>query len=145
MNERSDIQADSKQGTVRELCILIERKDLPSLRRLFATDAIYHNVGTPPHVGRKAITAALGSLLENFDGFHWRIVRIAVNGDWVLTERVDELVRGDLRAAIPVMGAFLVTNDTISIWRDYYDPVLAQQLIKGADRSQVVPRHGPDD
>jgi limonene-1,2-epoxide hydrolase len=98
-------------------------------------------VGTPPHVGRAAITTALSSLFGNFDEFRWRIVRMAESGDWVLTERVDELVRGTTRAAVPVMGAFLISDGQISVWRDYYDSVLAQSLIRGEDRHQVVPQH----
>jgi limonene-1,2-epoxide hydrolase len=128
---------------VRELCELVNRKDLPALEGIFAADGIYHNVGTPPHVGRAAIMTALGSLLGNFDEFSWRIVRMAESGDWVLTERVDELVRGTTRAAVPVMGAFLVSDGQISVWRDYYDSVLAQSLIRGEDRRQVVPQHEP--
>lgn len=129
----------SPGAVVRRLCDLVKAKDLAGLADLFADDAVYHNVGTPATNGREAIIAVLRGLFEGFDGFDWFIDSLAVEGDVVLTERVDELVKGQVRAAIPVMGAFVVRHGRIESWRDYYDPVLARRLIQGESLPELVP------
>ena len=138
-----DISPVSAEGSpaavVQLLCELVGSKDLTALADLFADDAVYHNVGTPASVGRESIIAVLGGLFGAFDGFDWHIDAIAVNGDVVLTERVDELFKGDVRAAVPVMGTFVVRHGRIESWRDYYDTVLARRLIDGEQLPALVP------
>ena len=50
------------------------------------------------------------------------ITALAVDGNKVLTERVDILSMGGKRIEIGVMGVFEITpGGKISAWRDYFD------------------------
>jgi limonene-1,2-epoxide hydrolase len=49
------------------------------------------------------------------------VLNIAANGSVVLTERVDVFKLPDKSIALPVMGAFEVTDGKIAAWRDYFD------------------------
>jgi limonene-1,2-epoxide hydrolase len=49
------------------------------------------------------------------------IVNLAVAGNAVLTERVDHFVYDGKTIDARVMGAFEVSGDKITAWRDYFD------------------------
>jgi len=49
------------------------------------------------------------------------ILNIASNGDWVLSERLDDHVFGDKHMVLPVMNASRVVDGRIVMFRDYYD------------------------
>ena len=55
------------------------------------------------------------------DGFEARMVNLAVDGDVVLTERVDVLRKGGFVAEFWVCGTFEVREGRIVVWRDYFD------------------------
>lgn len=46
---------------------------------------------------------------------------VAVNGNVVLTERIDEMVYDGNKISARCMGAFEVRDDEITAWRDYFD------------------------
>jgi len=60
------------------------------------------------------------------------IVNLAVSGIVVLTERMDTFTVGDVVAALPVMGAFQITDGRISAWRDYFDMSQITKMLSGA-------------
>jgi limonene-1,2-epoxide hydrolase len=59
------------------------------------------------------------------------MLSIAVEGDRVLTERVDRLLnsKGDPVVTLRVMGIFELADGKIAAWRDYFDP----SPLKGAN------------
>ena len=134
-----EAEAGTPEQVVRTFCRLMGEKDFDAIAPLFTEDAIYHNVGTEPAVGREATLSALRFQLGAFDPINWRIIRLAVDGDTVLTERVDEITARGITAPIPVMGSFVVQDGKIAVWRDYFDMALAQRLMAGEDASAVVP------
>jgi len=44
-----------------------------------------------------------------------------VDGANVLTERVDRFVINNANVALPVMGVFVINDNKIEQWRDYFD------------------------
>ena len=86
---------------------------------LMSEDILYHNMPMRPITGREAVRAHLAKW--PVDQCEWRILNMAVNGDVVLTERVDSFVRGDDRVVVPVMGAFEVRDGVNVHWRHYFD------------------------
>ena len=50
-----------------------------------------------------------------------RILNIAVNGNIVFTERIDEMVYDGNRISARCMRALEVQGDKITAWRDYFD------------------------
>ena len=90
---------------------------------LLAEDVFYHNIPMEPMNGREAVRAfahefGMGSHFK----VHWEMISLAVSGDIVLTERVDEFstAQGGL-ISIPLMGSFRIRNGLIAEWRDYFD------------------------
>jgi limonene-1,2-epoxide hydrolase len=75
---------------------------------------------------------------------HVRVHRVqdpnlAVAGDTVLTERVDEITANGITAPVPVMGTFQVRDGRIIAWRDYFDMGLTGKLIAGENVDSLVP------
>jgi len=55
------------------------------------------------------------------DRIEFEILHLAVNGNVVLTERVDTFVRSAGSVGLPVMGTFELADGRITAWRDYFD------------------------
>jgi limonene-1,2-epoxide hydrolase len=108
---------------VRRFFALISGDQFDAAIDLLAADVFYHNMPMPEMRGR-----------ENVRQFHrgfgvggrirvdWRLLRIAQDGDTVLTERFD-LFTGDTggRIELPTMGSHRVLDGAIVEWRDYFD------------------------
>jgi limonene-1,2-epoxide hydrolase len=110
------------EDVVRSFCKAVERRDVTELAGFFTADAVYHNIPVAPVTGREAIEATLGQFLSPASSCAFEMKALAVNGNVVLTERVDRFELNGKQIAIPVMGAFEVTADgQISAWRDYFD------------------------
>jgi limonene-1,2-epoxide hydrolase len=125
---------------VREFCGLMAKRDPESLRPYLADDALYQNVGMPAEVGADAIVANLAGQFAMFpDTYAYEMKNLAVDGDVVLTERLDYIGTGDDPKALPVMGTFVVRDGKIARWHDYWDMVLLGKLFAGEDVSSLVP------
>jgi limonene-1,2-epoxide hydrolase len=118
----------------------MDTKDLAAVDALLADDVVYHNIGSEPAVGREATLAAVKFLFDMFDPIKFRLRNIAVDGDAVLTERVDEITANGITAPVPVMGTFEIRDGRIVAWRDYFDMTLTGKLMSGEDASAVLPR-----
>jgi limonene-1,2-epoxide hydrolase len=60
------------------------------------------------------------------------MINVAVNGNTVLTERMDTFIGKGFRSELPVMGVFVVENGQITEWRDYFDWTFAFGRAAGA-------------
>ena len=96
------------------------RMDWEAVGAAFTDDVVYHNIPMEKIEGREAAMAFItGMQPESVD---WEVLRIAENGDAVLTERVDRFVMpGGKELSIPVMGTFDLVDGKIAQWRDYFD------------------------
>jgi limonene-1,2-epoxide hydrolase len=90
---------------------------------LLAEDVFYHNIPMPEMRGRENVrqfhrSFGVGSRVQ----VDWRLLRIAQDGDTVLTERFDIFSdsRGG-RIELPTMGSLRCLNGEIVEWRDYFD------------------------
>lgn len=106
---------------VRAFLAALERLDLDAALALTADDIVYQNVPLPPARGRAAFERQIRFLERYCTGFEAEIHTIAADGDSVLTERTDALIRGGLRAAFWVDGTFEVVDGRITVWRDRFD------------------------
>jgi limonene-1,2-epoxide hydrolase len=98
----------------------------PAFMRYMHADAVWQNAGFPDAVGRGAYMELLRRYLE-FSGMPFgrvELTNIAVNGNVVLTERVDNLFNaaGDSTHPAPIMGTFVVEDGLITRYSDYFDP-----------------------
>ncbi|MGW6376062.1 limonene-1,2-epoxide hydrolase family protein [Rhodococcus sp. NPDC055112] len=104
---------------------------------------VYTNVGFPAAHGRRQTTFVLRQLGRPVMGFGVKVVNSATNGAVVLTERVDELRIGKLRAQFWVCGRFEVRSGRITVWRDYFDVFdMGKAFVRGI-AALVVPSIQP--
>lgn len=99
----------------------------------FTADTIWENVGL---IATKGVNEALAfidksELSAGITHFDADTLSIAVEGNRVLTERVDRLLtsKGEPVVTLRVMGIFELADGKIAAWRDYFDP----SPLKGAN------------
>lgn len=88
---------------------------------LIDDECVYQNVPFHKARGKKAIVSTMQGMGKAINQFDIEMVNIAVNGDVVLTERIDTLGGRFFNMKLPVMGVFVVKNGKITEWRDYFD------------------------
>ncbi len=107
-------------------------RDAGAMAACFAEDGVYDNVPSrKPMVGRAAIRAWLDTCFAHLTRIDVEILNIAVNGDWILSERLDDHVRGEHHMPLPVMNAARVADGRFVMFRDYYDMKTVQDLGMG--------------
>ena len=74
----------------------------------------------PTYSAQKEIRTAVEGFLKVMTMFDADIVKLAVVGNTVLTERVDRVIFNGKSVDLPGMGAFEVSGDKITAWRDYF-------------------------
>ncbi|WP_129775374.1 limonene-1,2-epoxide hydrolase family protein [Peristeroidobacter soli] len=94
--------------------------DMDRVLALLDENVRYHNMPVAPLDGRRAVAEYLASK-GGFDWINWRLLAIAVDGDRVLTERVDDFSIGGVEVSLPIMGTFEIQDGRIRAWRDYFD------------------------
>jgi limonene-1,2-epoxide hydrolase len=113
--------AQNAERVVRDLCSALEKHDAEAFRPLLTDDVIYHNIPMEPAVGIEAAITFLAGFFAMFESTAITILNLAVQGNVVLTERVDTFTLGEKTAPLPVMGAFEIRDGRVCAWRDYFD------------------------
>ena len=97
-----------------------------AFRTYFTSKTIWENVGLVATTGVDQALAIIDKfqLSAGITHFGVDMLSIAVEGDRVLTERVDRLLnsKGDPVVTLRVMGIFELADGKITAWRDYFDP-----------------------
>ncbi len=107
---------------------------VPAFERYMHPNAVWQNAGFPDAVGRDAYMALLRQYNE-FSGMPFgrvELKNIAVSGNAVLTERIDNLFNsaGDSTHPAPIMGTLVVEQGLITRYSDYFDPRPFFQMIE---------------
>ena len=116
---------------ITEFCAAWEKGDYDALLEYFTDDAVYHNIPVDPVVGKDAIRATMQMFTTGVEGIEFEVKQIAVNGNVVLTERVDTFKLPNKTISLPVMGTFEVVDGKIAAWRDYFDLNQYMQQVAG--------------
>lgn len=126
---------------VRSFCALMVERDPEALRGHLAEAVVYQNTGMPAKHGIEDVLSDVGGQFAMFpDSYEYRMINIAGAGDVVLTERVDVIAGFDGRPhSVPVMGTFVVQDDKITRWTDYFDTGLIGKMMSGEDYADLVP------
>ncbi len=124
--------AEQAEQVVRGLCDAFAKHDAEALRPFFTDDVVYHNIPMDPAVGIDAAIAFVEGFFGMCDGMVIDTLHLAVNGNVVLTERIDTFTVGSVVAALPVMGTFELRDGKISAWRDYFDLGQITAMLSGA-------------
>ncbi len=121
----------------------LENQDHDSIAALLAPELRYTNVSLPTITGGARVAKLMRLALRPGTGFGVQTHRLAVNGEYVMTERTDIIKAGPLHMGFWVCGTFRVQNGQIVLWRDYFD---WGNLSRGALRGLagiVLPRLRP--
>ena len=86
----------------------LETKNYSVISNLLAEDIVYKNVSLPTFKGKKLVNTLLKFAFSNGLDLQVKNLNIAVNGNVVLTERIDVVVIGPLHAGFWVCGTFEV-------------------------------------
>lgn len=113
--------ADDPLEVVQAFCDSVTDLDLDVVVGWLADDCVYHNIPMDPIVGIPDIRSFIESFTDGLDQLVFEMRNIAVNGDVVLTERIDHFVKPGSTVSLPVMGTFEVADGRITAWRDYFD------------------------
>lgn len=97
------------------------RRDLDEIMSHFSADAIWDNVPIGVAHGYDEIRVAVQQYLSHLSDMSMDVLNLAVEGNIVLTERVDHFVWDGKAIDARCMGAFEVSGDKITAWRDYFD------------------------
>ncbi|MGO9341655.1 MAG: limonene-1,2-epoxide hydrolase family protein [Acidimicrobiales bacterium] len=121
--------AEDAERVVRDMCAAFDKHDAEALRPFFNDDIVYHNIPMDAAVGIEDTIAFIAGFLGMFESLVIETRHLAVNGNVVLTERVDTFRLGDKVADLPVMGTFEIREGKISAWRDYFDMAQITQML----------------
>jgi limonene-1,2-epoxide hydrolase len=124
--------AEDAERLVREFCDSFDGKNAHALRPYFTDDVVYHNIPLDPAVGIDATLAFIEGFFGMCESMTIETVHLAVQGEVVLTERIDTFTVGEVVAPLPVMGTFEVRDGKISAWRDYFDLGQITTMLSGA-------------
>ena len=112
----------NNEQLIRRLLALWAVRDAAGMVACFAEDGVYENLpANAPLVGRAAIRDWLDMVFSHIDRIDVEVLNLAVNGEWVLNERIDDHVAGEQHMPVPVMNASRVIDGQIVLFREYYD------------------------
>lgn len=115
-------QSDPKVALVTAFCESWASSDPEHVLSFLADDAEWENVPTGTLHGKPAIRDKLDSVFKAADRVDWCVLHAASAADgYVLTERLDRIVVNGRLIDLRLMGIFLVVDQRIRIWRDYFD------------------------
>lgn len=95
--------------------------DVDQIMSYFAADAVLDVVPYGPVLGHDAVRKAVEGYATHMTRCDVEILNLAVAGNVVLTERIDHLIFDGTATDARCMGAFEVSGDKITAWRDYFD------------------------
>lgn len=96
-------------------------RDAEAMVACFAEDGVYDNIPERnPMVGRAAFRSWLDRCLTHLTRIDVEILNHAVNGDRILSERLDDHIVGDKHMPLPVMNVTRIVDRRIVTFRDYY-------------------------
>lgn len=112
----------TNEDVLRSFLALWATRDAQGMTDHFADDGVYDNVPeNKPMVGREAIKLWLDGVFTHLSRIEVDLLHTATNGEWILSERIDDHIAGDKHMPLPVMNATRITDGKIVMFRDYYD------------------------
>lgn len=113
--------SQTNEGLMRHFLSLWAVRDAGGMVECFAEDGVYDNVpNAAPLEGRAAIRHWLDMCFQHLTRIDVELLNMASNGEWTLSERIDDHVVGDKHMCLPVMNATRFEHGKIALFRDYY-------------------------
>jgi len=99
----------------------VAAKDYDTALGHFAEDCEYTNIPMGSVTGPKGVRAVLEPFFAPTVANELIILRSAVEGDTVFTERLDRHRIDSGWVELPVNGVFVFREGRIAVWREYFD------------------------
>lgn len=110
----------SPEEVVNAFCAALNQ-DLDASLVYIAADCVYQNMPFPPVIGPAGVRETLAGFFELTGPVRIETVRQCASGNFVMNERIDHFAPPQGKAfGLPVAGAFEVSGDRITAWRDYF-------------------------
>lgn len=124
--------AETHEALMRRFLGYWSVRDADAMVGCFAEDGVYDNVPSrSPLTGRAAIRGWLDRCFAHLTRIDVKILHLAVNGEWVLSERLDDHVVGEKHMELPVMNVARIVDGRFVLFRDYYDLKMVHDLGMG--------------
>lgn len=121
INNQEDTQSQDPQAVVEAFFNACSTLDFDAAMEFIDDHCVYKNMPFHTAKGKNRIQRDLSLMAKGMNQFAVDIINIAVNGNVVLTERIDTLGGRFFKIDIPLMGVLVVNNGKITEWRDYFD------------------------
>ena len=108
-------------AVVEEMVAAWDAVDLDRVIDLFAEDGALHSVMIEPIVGRETLREHLSGLFAGTEYLKLNIKNVAVTGNTVIIERVDEFIYNGKKGSVPAVGVLEIEDGKVKVWREYYD------------------------
>ncbi|WP_165793782.1 nuclear transport factor 2 family protein [Hyphococcus luteus] len=115
--------------------------DTDRIVALFAEDGSLHSMMKEPIIGREKLRDHIGALLNGATHLELNLRTVAVKGNTVFLERVDEFTVNGKPGSVPVVGVLDIKNGHVVEWREYYD---RNQLLSEMGVSAPEPANSDD-
>lgn len=113
---------ESSEKLVRDFLGAWEGRNLETICSAFADGAVYHNVPVKPIEGMAGIRAIFQAFLDGFKEAKLEVVTLASGPGLVIAERIDYFTMNNGgKIVLPVTGVFVVKNNKITRFSDYFD------------------------
>ena len=96
-------------------------KDYDAALPWFTDDCEYTNLPMGSVTGPAGVRSVLEPFFAPTIENEFRILRVAVDGDTVFTERLDRHLIDTGWVELPVTGVFVIRDGKIAVWREYFD------------------------
>ena len=119
--QAADTNMTENETIIREFVAAWSNLDADELATYFTEDGTYYNMPTQPISGRENVRDFIANFMRPWESTEWEILNLLVEGDIVMVERVDHTVALGNNIDLPCLGYFLMEDDKIKMWRDYFD------------------------
>jgi limonene-1,2-epoxide hydrolase len=129
----TDPHATSNLSTlVRSFTDTFETRDTGKLSHYLHPDITFRNYGDPEVHGRDAVLEVWARVFANFAVVRFETIHQAQTGPVVLAEQIHHLgLPGGPVAPIMNLAVYEIEGGLITAWRDYTNPEVARQLLRG--------------
>lgn len=112
---------ESAEDLMRRFLGYWSTRDAAAMVACFAPDGVYDNEPErKPMVGREAIRGWLDMCFQHLSRIDVSLKVVAVNGEWILSERLDDHIIGEKHMPLPVMNVARIVEGQFVLFRDYY-------------------------
>ena len=111
----------SPEDVVNAFCDTLTQDGVKASLKYIADDCVYQNMPFPPVSGPEGVDKVLSGFFQATGPVHIETVRQIAVGDYVSNERIDTFdPPGGKKFGLPVAGFFVIKDDKIIEWRDYF-------------------------